>query len=218
MADDPADALRADDDPGIARAAERAAARIAPAADREGLVDVAYATVDSPLGPLLVASTGAGLVTLAYLETDSLERRLTRLASAVSPRVLELPARLDRERRELDEYFEGRRRRFDLPIDWSLIRGFARSVLERTAAIPFGEARTYAQIAAEAGSPRGSRAAGNALGGNPIPIVIPCHRVLRSGGALGGYTGGLDRKRHLLALESRPPARATGPVEGYNST
>ena len=206
MADDLVDALRADDDPGIARAAERAGGLIAPAAERAGLVDVAYATVDSPLGPLLVAGTGEGLVTLAYLETASLDDRLTRLAATLSPRILEMPARLDRERRELDEYFADRRRGFDLPIDWSLIRGFARAVLESTAAIPFGEARTYAQIAAAAGSPRGSRAAGNALGGNPIPIVIPCHRVMRAGGAIGGYTGGIDRKRYLLALESGAPA------------
>ncbi|WP_217915115.1 methylated-DNA--[protein]-cysteine S-methyltransferase [Miltoncostaea marina] len=200
--DELARALRALGGGGAGDRSATAAARLADAAAREGLLDVAYATVGSPLGPLLVASTPEGLVTLAYLDGASLDERLDRLARRVSPRVLEAPARLDRERRELEEYFEGRRRAFDLPIDWRLIRGFARSVLERTAAIPFGQARTYTQIAAEAGSPRGSRAAGNALGGNPIPIVIPCHRVLRAGGALGGYTGGLDRKRFLLDLES----------------
>jgi methylated-DNA-[protein]-cysteine S-methyltransferase len=173
---------------------------LARRADAEGLVDVAYAVHDSPLGPIMLAATGDGLVMLSYA-ADGLEPRLERLAREVSPRVLEVPARLDRERRELDEYFAGRRRAFDVPIDWRLIRGFARAVLQRTAEIPFGGHSTYGAIAAEAGSPRGSRATGNALGSNPIPIVIPCHRVLRSGGAIGGYTGGVDRKRFLLDLE-----------------
>ncbi|WP_217921663.1 methylated-DNA--[protein]-cysteine S-methyltransferase [Miltoncostaea oceani] len=176
---------------------------LARRADREGLVDVAYAVHDTPLGPVMVAATGEGLVMLSYV-AEGLEPRLERLAREVSPRVLELPSRLDRERRELDEYFAGRRRRFDVPIDWRLIRGFTRAVLERTAAIPFGGHSTYGAIAAEAGSPRGSRATGNALGSNPIPIVIPCHRVLRSGGAIGGYTGGVERKRFLLDLEGHP--------------
>jgi methylated-DNA-[protein]-cysteine S-methyltransferase len=119
----------------------------------------------------------------------------------VSPRILEAPARLDPVRRELDEYFEGRRTRFELPIDWTLVDGFGRRVLEATAAIPFGGTSTYAQVATLAGSPRGSRAAGNALGANPLPIVVPCHRVLRTGGGLGGYTGGLGRKETLLRIE-----------------
>ncbi len=110
-------------------------------------------------------------------------------------------------RRELDEYFAGRRREFELALDWALIGPFARRVLQATAAIPYGGVLSYAEVAAEAGSPRGSRAAGNALGANPIPIVIPCHRVLRSGGALGGYGGGLERKRWLLELEGAPPGR-----------
>jgi methylated-DNA-[protein]-cysteine S-methyltransferase len=191
---------------------ERLARAVAERAGRDGLVDVAYATVDSPLGPLLMASTTRGLVMLSYA-LDGIGPRLERLAREISPRVVELPARLDRERRQLDEYFAGRRRAFDLPVDWGLISGFARAVLERTAAIPFGARSTYAAIAAEAGSPRGSRATGNALGGNPIPIVIPCHRVLRTGGALGGYTGGLDRKRFLLALEGAADVPA-GPRGG----
>jgi methylated-DNA-[protein]-cysteine S-methyltransferase len=207
MADDIQTALGAAARAPVGDATARLSRRLAAGADRAGLIDVAYAEVDSPLGPLLVAATGRGLVMLAYT-LDGIDPRLERLAREVSPRLVEAPARLDRERREIDEYFGGRRRRFDIPVDWSLIRGFARGVLERTAAIPFGQASTYAAIAAEAGSPRGSRAAGNALGSNPIPIVIPCHRVLRSGGALGGYTGGLERKRFLLALEmgDRAPA------------
>jgi methylated-DNA-[protein]-cysteine S-methyltransferase len=116
--------------------------------------------------------------------------------------VLEAPARLDEVRRELEEYFEGRRDHFDVDIDWSLTTGpFTRKVLQATARIPFGEVSTYSRIAAKAGSPRGARAAGNALGSNPIPIVVPCHRVLHGDGGLGGYTGGLDRKVLLLTLE-----------------
>jgi len=123
------------------------------------------------------------------------------LAARLSPRVLEAPARLSGVRRDLDEYFAGRRRGFQTPIDWSLTSGFGRRVLRATFAIPFGGVSTYREIAAAAGSPNGSRAAGNALGHNPIPIVVPCHRVLRTGGGLGGYTGGVDRKERLLHIE-----------------
>jgi methylated-DNA-[protein]-cysteine S-methyltransferase len=119
----------------------------------------------------------------------------------VSPRVLEAPRPTERIRRELDEYFDGRRRRFTTPIDLSLVRGFNRRVLEETARIPFGSVSTYREVAAQAGSPRGSRAAGNALGRNPIPIVVPCHRVVHADGGLGGYTGGVERKVALLRLE-----------------
>jgi methylated-DNA-[protein]-cysteine S-methyltransferase len=119
----------------------------------------------------------------------------------VSPRILEVPGRLDPYRRQLDEYFEGRRHDFDLPLDWQLIRGFHRDVLRITKKIPYGSVLTYAQVAARAGSPLASRAAGNALGSNPIPIIIPCHRVIRTGGGLGGYGGGLPVKRLLLNLE-----------------
>ena len=165
----------------------------------EGLVDVAYASVDSPVGPLTLAGTDRGLVTLSY---DSPDEIIERLARRISPRVLEAPARLDEARRELDEYFEGRRRDFELPLDWSLTGGgFTRRVLEATAAIPFGEVSTYTGVAERAGSPRAVRAAGNALGSNPLPVVVPCHRVLRTGGKLGGYTGGLDKKEYLLTLE-----------------
>jgi methylated-DNA-[protein]-cysteine S-methyltransferase len=164
----------------------------------EGLIDVAYASVDSPLGPLLVASTPRGLVRVAYGEHDEV---LEALARKLSPRVLEAPGRLDEVRRELDEYFEGRRTDFELPIDWALTHGFTSRVLQATARVGFGHTTTYAEVATKAGSPRAVRAAGNALGANPMPVVVPCHRVLRTGGALGGYTGGIERKEFLLRLE-----------------
>jgi methylated-DNA-[protein]-cysteine S-methyltransferase len=166
-----------------------------------GLLDVAYAELDSPLGRLLLATTPNGLVRLAYVDFEDLDAVLSDLAARVSPRVLAAPAKLDEPRRELDQYFTGARHGFELPIDWQLTMGFARRVLEATAAIPYGGVASYREVAAEAGSPRGSRAAGNALGSNPLPIVVPCHRVVYSRGGLGGYTGGLERKRALLAIE-----------------
>ncbi len=174
--------------------------RLATRAEADGLLDVAYAQVDSPLGPLTVAATRRGVLRVAYPERP-LDEVLAQLAATVSPRVLEAPARLEGVRRELDEYFEGRRRRFEEPIDWTLSRGFFRRVLRATARIAYGRVRTYAEVAASAGSPRAVRAAGNGLGSNPLPVVVPCHRVVRTGGGLGGYTGGLDRKEFLLALE-----------------
>ena len=173
-------------------------------ADEAGVVDVAYASVDTPVGELTVAATGRGLVRIAYplVDRDSV---LDQLARTVSPRVLEAPGRLDEVRRELDEYFEGRRTEFDVPVDWSLTRGFGRRVLRETARISYGQVRTYTEVATGAGSPRAVRAAGNALGANPVPIVVPCHRVLRIGGNLGGYGGGLDRKEFLLKLEGALP-------------
>ena len=174
---------------------------VAERADEEGLLDVAYTSVDSPLGPLVVAATPKGLVRVSYSEFRGEEDVLEELARRVSPRVLEAPARLDGVRRELDEYFDGRRQDFDTPIDWSHLAGFTRAVLRATAAIRFGEVSTYAGVAEAAGSPRAVRAAGNALGANPMPVVVPCHRVLRTGGSLGGYTGGLERKEFLLRLE-----------------
>jgi methylated-DNA-[protein]-cysteine S-methyltransferase len=174
---------------------------LAERAVAEGLLDVAYATLDSPLGALLVAGTPRGLVRLAYTDWHAEDEVLQDLAHRVSPRVMQAPARLDDARRELDEYFAGRRDGFDLPIDWSLTRGFAGDVLRQTARIPFGATSTYTEVATRAGSPRAVRAAGNALGANPIPVIVPCHRVLRTGGALGGYTGGPERKEFLLRLE-----------------
>ena len=170
----------------------------------KGLADVAYATVDSPLGRLLAATTKRGLVRLAY-DNQPLDDTLDDLALSVSPRIIEDVAALDGIRRQLDEYFEGRRRSFEFAVDWSWATGFVRRVLKATAAVPFGSVASYAQVATKAGSPRASRAAGNALGSNPIPIVVPCHRILRTGGALGGYTGGLHRKEFLLHLEGVEP-------------
>ncbi|HZO80036.1 MAG TPA: methylated-DNA--[protein]-cysteine S-methyltransferase [Solirubrobacteraceae bacterium] len=174
---------------------------IAPAAAAADLIDVAYALHESPAGTLLLAATSRGLMRVAYLDGFEQEQVLDQLARRVSPRVLLAPRRLDEDRRQLDEYFTGARKTFELPIDWRLCAGFGRRVLDATARIPFGELSTYKQVATEAGSPRGSRAAGNALGANPMPIVVPCHRVVHSTGGLGGYTGGLERKRLLLGVE-----------------
>jgi methylated-DNA-[protein]-cysteine S-methyltransferase len=144
-------------------------------------------------------------VRLAYVDHEDQAGVLEELSRRLSPRVLAAPRRLDATRRELDEYFSGTRNQFGLTLDWSLTQGFGRRVLEATARIPYGAVSTYKQVATDAGSPRGSRAAGNALGANPLPIVVPCHRVLHSGGGLGGYTGGLERKRALLAVERGQP-------------
>ena len=178
-----------------------AVSALAERASAEGMLDVAYATVDSPLGPPMVGGTPRGLVRLSYSQFRDDEAVLSDLARRVSPRVLEAPARVDRVRRELDEYFEGHRTKFELPIDWTLTRGFTTEVLRATAALGFGHTTTYSEVARTAGSPRAVRAAGNSLGSNPMPIVVPCHRVLRTGGGLGGYTGGLERKEFLLRLE-----------------
>ena len=191
-------ALRAGDAlwPSYARAQERARSTLAA----DPSVDVAYATVDSPVGRLVLATTAAGLVRLSFGDED-LDAVLDGVATRISPRIIEAPGRLDAARRELDEYFSGGRQRFDVPIDWALTRGFARRVLESTAAIAFGSVRTYRDVATAAGNPKATRAAGNALGSNPIAIVVPCHRVLRTGGGLGGYGGGLPTKEYLLRLE-----------------
>jgi methylated-DNA-[protein]-cysteine S-methyltransferase len=174
--------------------------RLAARASGEGLLDVAYATVDSPIGQVVVAATDRGLVRLA-LPGESLEDVLTRLARDVSPRILAYPRRLDEARRELDQYFEGKRQRFELPLDWQLSHGFYRRVLRATAKVPFGQMITYSDAAKRAGSPRAFRAAGSALGSNPIPIVVPCHRVIRAGGDIGNYGGGPEMKRFLLEHE-----------------
>jgi methylated-DNA-[protein]-cysteine S-methyltransferase len=174
--------------------------RFAGLAEREGLVDVAYSIEDSPFGPILLAGTGLGLVMLGLPNLEP-ESALQRLSADVSPRVIEAPARLDRARRQLNLYFAGRLREFDLPLDWQLSSGFRRRVLRATARIPYGETRSYTEMARGAGNERATRAAGSALGSNPIPIVVPCHRVLRRGGALGGYGGGLPLKEALLELE-----------------
>jgi methylated-DNA-[protein]-cysteine S-methyltransferase len=175
--------------------------QLAAQASSEGLLDVAYATVDSPIGEMVVAATDRGLLRLA-LPGESVDDVITRLARDVSPRILAYPQRLDEARRELDQYFAGRRRRFELPLDWRLSHpGFYRRVLRATAKVPFGEVITYTDAAKRAGSPRAFRAAGSALGSNPIPIVVPCHRVVRSGGDIGDYGGGPEMKRFLLEHE-----------------
>jgi len=183
--------------------AAAAAARFAAGAP----ADVSYALVESPVGTLVAAATGRGLACLSYADHHGgVDAVLDTLAARISPRVLEAPARLDDVRRELDEYFDHRRRSFDLPIDWALVTPFGRRVLQATAAIPFGEVSTYARIAARAGNPKAARATGNALGANPMPIVVPCHRVLNTGGhGIGRYTGGVHRKEALLRLEGALP-------------
>jgi methylated-DNA-[protein]-cysteine S-methyltransferase len=183
----------------------RFAAALGRRASAARLLDVAYASIDSPLGELTVFVTPRGLLRVAY-DSEGGEAVLAEVAERVSPRILRAPARTDEARRQLDGYFASNRRRFDLPIDWSLVHGFARGVLRATAELPFGQTSTYGRMARAAGSPRAARAAGNALGSNPIPIVVPCHRVLHADGTLGGYSGGLDRKRILLALEGSLPA------------
>jgi methylated-DNA-[protein]-cysteine S-methyltransferase len=175
--------------------------KLAKRASEEGLLDVAYATVDTPVGPVVVAATKRGLVRVA-LPGEPLDKVLDRLAEDISPRVIAYPRRLDEARRELDQYFGGKRQRFELPLDWRLSHsGFYRRVLRATAKVPFGEVITYTEAAERAGSPRAFRAAGSALGSNPIPIVVPCHRVVRAGGDIGNYGGGPELKRFLLELE-----------------
>ena len=171
---------------------------LAALAEREGLLDVAIATMDSPIGSLLLASTPVGLVRVSFFSHES---TLEELAARISPRILEAPKQLDPVRRQLDEYFARAREHFDIAVDWTLVGEWGRKILDACAAIPYGEVRTYGDMATAAGSPKASRAAGTALGHNPVPIVVPCHRVLRSGGKLGGYTGGLHIKEHLLRLE-----------------
>jgi methylated-DNA-[protein]-cysteine S-methyltransferase len=175
-------------------------ARLADRAGEEGLVDVAYATSDSPVGPLLLAATPRGLVRVAF-GGERPDDVLSELSREVSPRVLEAPARLDDVRRELEEYFERRRERFDLPLDWRLSHGFRNRALKELARIPYGRTITYSELASRAGNPRAQRAAGSACGANPIPIVVPCHRVVRTGGAIGNYGGGPEVKEFLLGLE-----------------
>jgi methylated-DNA-[protein]-cysteine S-methyltransferase len=196
---------------GLARAGSEegsgpAARRLAERVVREGRADVCYAWLDSPVGPLLGAVTRRGVVQLAY-DDGRRDALLERLAARLSPRVIESPAPLEPLRRQLEEYFEGRRREFEVQIDWGLASQFSRRVLTHTARVPYGQVTTYRAVAERAGSPSGARAAGNALGANPIPIVVPCHRVLRTGGDLGGYGGGLNRKRYLLELEGSLPPR-----------
>ena len=184
---------------GAATVPERLPAIAGPAA-REGLLDVAYATADSPVGPLLLAATEVGVVRVSFAR-EGFEAVLASLAARVSPRMLEAPERLDGARRQLDEYFAGRRRRFDLPLDWRLSSGFRARVLRAISAIPYGGTGTYRSVAIAAGSPGAVRAAGSACASNPIPLIVPCHRVVRSDGTMGRYGGGEEAKRLLLEHE-----------------
>jgi methylated-DNA-[protein]-cysteine S-methyltransferase len=198
-------ALGARETPGDGSSAEELVGWLAEHAAGEGLLDVAYAPLDTPLGMATVAATERGLIRV-MLPNEDRERTLERLAREISPRILEAPRRVDLARRELDEYFAGRRRAFDLPLDLRLVHAaFHRRVLDALRGVRFGETLTYGEIAARAGNPRAYRAAGSAVGSNPLPIVVPCHRVVRSGGELGNYGGGPEMKRFLLELEGALP-------------
>ncbi|WP_418001719.1 methylated-DNA--[protein]-cysteine S-methyltransferase [Mycobacterium sp. PDNC021] len=175
--------------------------RLAAAAGRDGVLDVAYRTVDSPVGQLLLAATDQGLIRVAYAREDH-DAVLQQLADKVSPRILLAPARLDAVARELDEYFGRARRTFDVPLDWRLAAGFRAAVLHHLPEIGYGQTASYAAVAALAGSPKAVRAVGTACAKNPLPVVVPCHRVVRSDGAMGGYLGGPEAKRLLLNLEA----------------
>ncbi|WP_062997422.1 methylated-DNA--[protein]-cysteine S-methyltransferase [Nocardia jinanensis] len=170
-------------------------------AQRDGLVDIAYRTVDSPVGTLLLASTERGLIRVAY-HSEQFDRVLDALAAKISPRVLRMPSRLDGPARQLDEYFTGHRRVFELPLDYSLSAGFRQTVQHYLPHIGYGHTATYKQVAESVGNPRAVRAVGTACATNPLPVVVPCHRVVRSDGGLGGYIGGLDAKTTLLHLEA----------------
>ncbi|HXY73393.1 MAG TPA: methylated-DNA--[protein]-cysteine S-methyltransferase [Actinomycetota bacterium] len=182
-----------------AAGSRRAARRIGDAADAAGLVDVAYGTVDTPIGALLVAVSRRGVVRVAFEE--EIDDTVIELSDDTSVRVLRSARGTDEVRRQVEEYFGGSRHEFDVGVDWSELHGFTRKVLRETARIPFGSVLTYREVAGRAGNSRAMRAAGNALHANPVPIVVPCHRVIRTGGGLGGYGGRLDRKEALLRME-----------------
>jgi methylated-DNA-[protein]-cysteine S-methyltransferase len=180
---------------------DRLTARLALAADDAGLLDVAWTTVDTPVGPLLLAGTPQGLVRVAY-GTEGHDAVLQTLADRISPRVLRAPARLSAAVQQFEEYFAGRRTAFELPLDLRLAAGFRRAVLTQLRQVGYGTTASYATVAAAAGSPRAVRAVGTACATNPLPVVVPCHRVVRSDGALGNYVGGVEAKRTLLTLEA----------------
>lgn len=173
-------------------------------ASQAGILDVAYRTIDSPVGTLLLAATEKGLVLVAYA-SEGHDSVLEQLANNVSPRVLRAPARLDVVAREIEEYFVGRRRTFDVALDYRLSQGFRRTVLSHLPEIGYGTTASYAAIAAAAGNPKAVRAVGTACATNPLPVVIPCHRVVRSDGSIGQYVGGIEAKKALLTLEEGAP-------------
>jgi methylated-DNA-[protein]-cysteine S-methyltransferase len=202
------DRLTFDTLPPVAEATrERLHARLVVVANGSNLLDVAYRTMDSPVGELLLAATEVGLVRIAFAREDH-DRVLEQLANSISPRVLAAPARLDTAAHELDEYFAGHRAAFDLRLDLRLSKGFRRHVLGHLPAIAYGHTESYAQVAAASGNAKAVRAVGSACATNPLPLVVPCHRVVRSDGTLGGYVGGLEAKQALLTLESRSPQPA----------
>jgi methylated-DNA-[protein]-cysteine S-methyltransferase len=186
---------------------DRLHARLVSAASVDASLDIAYRTVDSPLGSLLLAATPAGLLRVAYA-SEGHDDVLAALAARVSPRVLRAPARLDLAAREIEEYFGGRRRQFDLVLDLQLAHGFRRDVLGWLPSISYGRTASYSTVAAGTGRPAAVRAVGTACARNPMPIVIPCHRVVRSDGSIGAYLGGVAAKQALLSLESRTAAMA----------
>jgi len=174
--------------------------RLVARAKREGLETVGYGVVDSPLGPLWIAVGPKGVLAIHYgAEPDATE--VARIVRTYGPGLLPDTKRADPVARELDQYFSGKRKSFDVAVDMSTLTDFQRRILSATARVAFGDVSTYAKVAAKAGSEKASRAAGQALGSNPIPIVVPCHRILASDGSLGGYAGGLEAKRRLLRLE-----------------
>jgi methylated-DNA-[protein]-cysteine S-methyltransferase len=175
--------------------------RLAATAEAEHLLDIAYRTIDTPVGSLLLAATETGLVRVAYATEDH-DRVLESLSDRISPRILHHPARLDSAARELDEYFHGRRRTFGLNLDWRLSAGFRETVLRHLSDIAYGHTASYATVAELAGRPKAVRAVGTACATNPLPVIVPCHRVIRSDGSMGGYLGGLDAKTTLLELEA----------------
>jgi len=175
-------------------------ARLTAASQSAGLLDVAYRTVETPVGTLMLAATELGLVRVAY-EREGFDSVLDTLAARVSPRVLHAPARLDETARQIEEYFAGRRHQFDVPLDDRLSSGFRQTVQHYLPHIDYGRTLTYKQVAELVGNPRAVRAVGTACATNPLPVVVPCHRVLRTDGALGGYIGGLEAKTALLTLE-----------------
>jgi methylated-DNA-[protein]-cysteine S-methyltransferase len=175
--------------------------RLEHAADAGGVLDVAYRTIDTPVGTLLLAATPIGLVRVAY-DVEGHDAVLGRLADVVSPRILRSPLRLDMVARQLDEYFAKRRTTFDVPVDLRLTDGFRRSVIEHLRDIGYGDRESYATVAAAVGSPKAVRAVGTACARNPLPVVIPCHRVVRSDGSTGQYAGGPAAKATLLDLEA----------------
>jgi methylated-DNA-[protein]-cysteine S-methyltransferase len=182
---------------------ERAGRDLLARAEREGLIDVAYTTVDSPFGEMLVAGTDRGIIRVAFPHrkgtgTHDWEALLDEISTVVSPRIMEAPERLDDVRRQLDAYFDGKLHEFSVPLDWRLTKGFQGKAIHQIARIPYGKTISYGELAARAGNPRAFRAAGTACGANPLPPIVPCHRVLPAGGGVGSYGGGPEMKRALL--------------------